>query len=552
MIEIYIYSCIGNEDKEMKWFTRKSNTKHHPSSMKEQSILLFERKPSELEKRTIASLEKAENGELASIPSSYHVFAYNDLRLQLETARRLNDIVNRLDVNQISKLDLMFRDRTSMEWSIDWKTINLNLNIPGMTEDQKITVLGLGTFNPNGYFRQRCLVQLLKYNDVKAYRFVCLRLRDWVFDIRKSARNILIALFSRETGLNLLELIPYLNKIKQSCLNEPFEIIELLTVSLSDKTDLVKEGVLSKHIEIKRFCYQILLQITEESEYLFNRIEKEKDVISKRMILKKMLENTASEELLRRLPLLLTNRSTEIRRLSMNRLFELKPKYAVETLKNMLLDRSIAIRDEARYLLNKIEKVDYRQYYIAHLGDVGSLFGLGETGLKEDAALLLTFLHSNDPRLVIAAMSAIANLSPEEFTGQLIEKLASISMSISKCASRHLQKINYMKYVGEIHRLFISDVPLYIRKNCALLLKSLSKWDAIQYILEMIADKEKDIAVYGESAYLNWVRRFNRSYRTPTRIQIQSFRDALNLYRNNLADNRVEYLNFLLSAFKDM
>lgn len=523
----------------MRWFRKKKHKSYSHAKKKNEYV----------EQLTLKSLESAEKGEITSIPYCYQIFAYNEPTLQHKCAQTLNTIIRKMNVSQLKKLDSIYRTKTSMEWFIDWGKVKVDPNIPKMTKDEKITVLGLGTFNPNGYFRERCLKKLLKYNDLRAIGFICLRLRDWVFEVRSTANEYLLDIIHRENEQELLSLIPYLNIIKQSSLNEPTRIINLLSQTLLKRPEILKEGLKNENVLTKRFCYKVFLQDTNDAEYLFEMAEKEKDIISKRLILKKILKEHCSENLIKWLPYLLKNRMSEIRRLAMNALFELRPNNTVELLETMLTDKSKAVREEARYLLNKIKKYDFRQFYIDNLESIGSIYGLGETGLKEDALLLLPFASSNESQKVVGAIKAISNITDDEYIELFINNLASSSRAVSKHASRILKQKYYSMQIQKIHQIFLVEESFYIRKNCASLLTSLSKWDAIPYILEICSDKDKNISLFGENAYLKWVVRFNRSFRAPAALQLTNLQEAIDEYRENIRKETINYLEFLLSEY---
>ena len=87
-----------------------------------------------------------------------------------------------LTLRQMTGLYERFRTFISLEWSIDWSSLSLNSILRALCgkdqgEERKY-VLILGTFHPNGYFRERCMEELAKESGALPY--LMLRANDWV------------------------------------------------------------------------------------------------------------------------------------------------------------------------------------------------------------------------------------------------------------------------------------------------------------------------------------------------------------------------------------
>lgn len=64
-----------------------------------------------------------------------------------------------MTMRQVIRLSEHFRQYTSMEWSIDWKKLNIREKKDWFRSDRDyFWVLALGSFHPNGYYRQACLL----------------------------------------------------------------------------------------------------------------------------------------------------------------------------------------------------------------------------------------------------------------------------------------------------------------------------------------------------------------------------------------------------------
>lgn len=95
-----------------------------------------------------------------------------------------------------------------------------------LTDDQYVSVLCMGTFNSNGYYRQMCLKELkncgLKLHsevygmEISPLSFYLLRVNDWVSEIRNLAKALTIEEILHCDVGNLLLMMPSLEKIRNS------------------------------------------------------------------------------------------------------------------------------------------------------------------------------------------------------------------------------------------------------------------------------------------------------------------------------------------------
>lgn len=105
----------------------------------------------------------------------------------------------------------MFRERTSLEWSYDWRQEDpQNLITSSMSECERATIFGLCSFHPNGYFREKAIKALSNMSSENAFPYLLIRLNDWVGIVRdcakKSVKN-LIGIQNAQVIVNNLSLV---------------------------------------------------------------------------------------------------------------------------------------------------------------------------------------------------------------------------------------------------------------------------------------------------------------------------------------------------------
>ena len=118
-------------------------------------------------------LEKLESGDMRELLMVYCAFAVGDKKRMRLVGHVIRKQLECLTLGQMIGLYKRFRTFTSLEWSIDWSALSLKpimdaLDGENQKEERKY-VLILGTFHPNGYFRERCMEELAKERGALPY-----------------------------------------------------------------------------------------------------------------------------------------------------------------------------------------------------------------------------------------------------------------------------------------------------------------------------------------------------------------------------------------------
>ena len=103
-------------------------------------------------------IEKMETGDLSALRIVYAAFASRDPGLIRRAGSALQTQLAPLTQTQLLRLCERFRTFTSLKWNIDWADIDLKQIKKELAEEAYRYVLILGSFNPNGYFRETCIL----------------------------------------------------------------------------------------------------------------------------------------------------------------------------------------------------------------------------------------------------------------------------------------------------------------------------------------------------------------------------------------------------------
>ncbi|WP_321021584.1 hypothetical protein [Enterocloster bolteae] len=130
--------------------------------------------------RAISGLEAMDISGLSQV---YCAVATEDRELIRSGGRAIGMVMEGMTMRQVIRLSEHFRQYTSMEWDIDWKKVDIRQKKDWFRSDRDyFWILALGSFHPNGYYRQACLEEMAGYPG--ALPFLVLRLNDWVGEVR--------------------------------------------------------------------------------------------------------------------------------------------------------------------------------------------------------------------------------------------------------------------------------------------------------------------------------------------------------------------------------
>lgn len=132
------------------------------------------------------AVARVEAGDRRYLYTAYWAFVMNDEALVRRAGGAIRGLLETYTIQQMVRLSERFRQYTSLEWYFDWDKVDLK-GVRGQFESDRdyVFTLILGSFHPNGYYRERCTRELAEYQDTLPY--MVLRVNDWVEVIRQSA-----------------------------------------------------------------------------------------------------------------------------------------------------------------------------------------------------------------------------------------------------------------------------------------------------------------------------------------------------------------------------
>lgn len=451
-------------------------------------------------------------GELAFVPWVYCALAQGTDRQKETAARTLAEVLAGLTLDGLVRMDLRMRETTSMEWSIPWRTLEVeDLFAPHMSLAECRAVLVFSTFHPNGYIREQAVAAL--GNDPQALPAVLLRCNDWVAQVRQAALESLKRLLERADGPEIAAALPILEKLRRSGRCQLDDILPLFVQACRRNPDLLRLGLESGDVRARRLCISQLPALGEvDSAYLIRRVKGEPDPFLRKLLYQTLLDmGVDGMDLSRRF---LRDKYPPNRALALEYLEEHEAKDLLERALALLLDKSARVRETAREIVKGRDRdFDLRQFYLEHLPDrpTVSILGLGETGSAEDCPRIADFLTRPQPNQVRAAMTALMKLDPEHYGEAVTQGLAADQPGVVKTAALLLGK-SRLYDPDRVFSIQQATTAENTKLKCAALLFQTGKWNRLTYALTLLGSGYEKLDQACQRELGNWIHTYNRSY----------------------------------------
>lgn len=487
-------------------------------------------------------------GDLSMISKIFCVFSENSPRHKLKAARALKGVLECLSYDDICRIDVQMRQTTSMEWSIDWRALNIKGFLTSqMSQEEKRAVAIFSSFNPNGYIRQKAVELLCSYE--LTIQYIMLRQIDWVHEVRQSALNSFLKKFEVATEQELLISLPFLEKLHRSKRCDCSVAFDLFYKELCEHKNkrILAMGLNSKDVMTRKCCLRILFSSPESNhQILENQIYKEKDPFLRKQIFMSLLKTNV--DLVEISEKFLKDKYPANRIIALQYLYEFNKEVALQKVKSMLLDKNANVRALARNILREANcSINFSEFYLENLSKNTScaILGLGEVGSTEDCITIEKYLNGSTISVVRASMISLMRLNANKYGNIILEKLLSEHIGIVKTAKLLIEKYKTydFKRIFDIYQITASENT---KIKCAALLFLASKWQRLIYILIILSSEYESLQTLCHFEICKWIESFNRSYTVATEEQKEKIKELIELQKHRLGEKIKSQLLFLI------
>lgn len=433
-------------------------------------------------------IEKLNAGDITGLKTVYSAFAENDADMIRRAGEAVSGQLRGLRRSSLLKLCEQFRDFTSLEWTIDWAEVSLDMVKKELPEEAYRYVLILGSFHPNGYFREKCIYEMAEYDRMLFWLFF--RVNDWVRDIRTAACGVLEVYLQSVCAEELFDSMPAFERL-QDCRRRSEEQMDKLwkqieaRMSLAWKeTDIIRIPLMEP--AVRKALYEVLIRsgalTFQEMDVI---LQQEKQSCLKRILIKGIFAHPDCT--VNRAECYLTDSSAVIRRRAVEFKYE-HLKTCWPGLEKMLLDSSRGVREYAVYILERHCSFDIREYYLEHLGDDKpeyAILGLAEFSRKGNVTELMKCLERPEKKVLKCTLLGLGY--QEDFTDEdfLWHYLLDNRNDISKAAYLSILKRNFYPGAVKLYDAYIKAGEEHQKRYLLNLLLRESSWNRLPYLVRM-------------------------------------------------------------------
>lgn len=453
---------------------------------------------------------KYKNKEM--VANLYECLVTKDENIFKKVLELITELTNKLKIEDYKYLDFYFRNKSSIEYNIEWKDMNSSVFIKDfMNEKEKIVIYGLSTFHPNGYFREKNLLELIKYNTGEELKFIFLRTNDWVDKINKIAEREFINRLTISNLEEVIKILPLIYRAKSwgNCNIALIEDkIKELMVNCKDTTIILNQ-LKSDNYLIRNLCYRTLIEIDYDSKKLLEYAIKETSPELRYFIYKSLIKIGKDVQ-----DYLENDRYYKIRLEWISLIGKSELSIYREKLIKKVFDKSEIIRAEARKLLNKIECIDFIEFYKGNLGinTYKSLLGLSDLASEKDKDIFGKYLEHKRTDIKVCAIKSLAKISFIEHENLFYDCIESenrvVSMVGLKILNNHIYQLNDTR----LYKIYLHSNIEHAKENSVKLLIKSNKWNSLKHLLKFLDSNNIKIRELAEFGLENWVKNFNRSY----------------------------------------
>jgi succinate dehydrogenase flavin-adding protein (antitoxin of CptAB toxin-antitoxin module) len=433
------------------------------------------------------ALCELKKGNISYIPAVYSAFASKDEDVIKQAAIAIGSTLKNYTDQQMLLLDEQFRQYTSLEWYTEWSKVSL-LELEKCMDDKDnwIKVLILGSFHPNGYFRERCVRELSHYEGTLPY--LLLRMNDWVEAIRACTFPLIVEKVKTCSILELFSSLPFLDKIQKSQRRGMREL-DLLQKDFSKRIEenihtIEWFKIINYDFNTRKSIYNAVFEKPLLSFKEANRLlNLEKHSFCKSIIIQGIL--ALYDCPMEQVDLYMKNKNSNVRMSALQYKYN-KVKNSWVGLETMLLDTNHAIRDLTSYILKKHTVINVLHYYTLHLKDTNpntAIVGIGENGDKNCAPLIIPFIENTCEKTVKLTLLSLGRLLEYDGYDLYWNYLFDSRVSVSKAAylSIRRNKIHYGASV--LYNEFNKCEIMHVKRYLLLLLMQENSWSRLPYLL---------------------------------------------------------------------
>jgi len=486
--------------------------------------------------------------EPAAIPTIFYYVLDDDEDVAEEAAAAVETLYSQIAPELLPTLDERIRAERHYLFDSDperGKRLAANLHERFQRKPSRAVVVGLISCHASGYVRQAAIAILDRTVTSGAeVPFLLLRVGDWVDAVHRTAEQAIARRATdsfRPVFIANLALIDALKgRIRARDAASVASIEQLLR---ADIEALVEGAGKLQNRRARRFGLSLAIETLNDAtrqtqKIVITSILNSDDPAARLLTARWLASSAATPQLQQQLcARFLNDRSVSVRRVALGWCATREPKRHLDALRAALLDRSRIIREIAQYHLARHDTLDLRKFYIEAATTFegnrleAALRGLGETGARPDAELVLPLVSASGIKIRRAALAALARLAFDTHLEVFVDALQSSSPGV--CRQARIALDNHASDVGadRLRAIMVETSYPHVRRQALILINQLPKWQKLPLLLESAGTAESGTQQFAHGFIRSWVSTYNRTHQVqPTGAELVQLRQAIDAH----------------------
>ena len=410
----------------------------------------------------------------------------------------------------------------------------------------------------NGYRREKAVQKLGVIGDPLTIPILIIAVNDWVFQVRKAAREALLKMCSAENIEVFILNLPNIYHLKE-CNRDKHErfISSIVNYLLQDENiQYVKKAIHHNNRYVARIAVQLCIEnsLIEKQELIIKCLEY-KDVIIKNLMVNYLHEFSGDTlELL--LEKSMQNSFMPIRREAFQIYLRVMPKKGLKIANNFLFDKNPSIREIAIYNLSKngikVEEIllnIIKSNKADTLKIKSAILGLAYLNIKKAIPQIEQLCNALFPSIRKVSLQALSKLIDYESKPFLIQGINDQSPRVAKESARLLNKLKIQLSADELFDIINKSHYKHTIKVALLSSKVANKWEKLIFLIGcswFFIQNKTAIPNILQSELINWNSNFNRSNSQPSLLQKQRILTEYNQCKQEFKNRGWLFLEFTI------
>lgn len=436
--------------------------------------------------------------EMSQLISLYKSFFYTHHKKKKQAAmNRIAQALSGFDIKKMIQVDNVFREDSDYYFysQINWdKMYTAREDYSYLTDREYFYFIVLGSFHANGYFRQKCLKSMKNVRDTLPY--LILRMNDWVEAVRQEAYLSALARVGGAYPEELFNSLPAVIKVRNSMRRNSRhlqDVDEAITKRLEEYIpEMNPDEIISYPLPVRNGLYRFICshEVLDRAE-METVMQNEKTIFAKRILIRAIIGRFGLQEA--DYNRYINDKNSAVRRHAAEAWYSIK-KDTWSGAERLLMDECRAVRELARFIIEKHTKISPVDFYLSELEKGESyiaVLGIGESGEKEHAQALYPCLQSRQPRVVKAALLSLSNLLKEDGEELYAKYLQADEPALVKIAFMGSSKWGVHHGADFLKQLFLQCDNPNVKQYALLLLVKEPGWKKVPCLLDLCEIKEE-------------------------------------------------------------